>query len=153
MIPFLPPLRMSWVVYALVAGLLVGYVKGCTDEQQRFAAFRAAVDAVGKAQEQRTRERIALDVKRKKESDRENLRLRADYNLVAKRLRDERASRGLLPARPTAAGGPAVAAFDWDQLDRAILDYRGAVAQLLEEGDQARIDLDTARRWAQQPQE
>lgn len=152
MIPFLPPLRMSWVVYALLGGLLVGYVKGCTDEKQRFASFKAAVTAVGQAQEDRTRARVARDKQRKKESDNENLKLRADYQLLAGRLR-ERARAGVLPERPAPAGRPAAIAFNWDDLDRALRDLDTGVRGLVEEGDQDRIDLDTARRWAQQPKE
>lgn len=148
-----PLMLIQFWPYLLIAALglfTAGWVGGCSDKAKQHESYVVAVKAVGEAQEARTRQTVKTNLERKKVSDAENLKLHVDYAALSKQLRIERASRSVLPARPTAPGSPASLAFDYDALDRALSAYREGVAGLLEEGDQARIDLDTARRWAQQ---
>ena len=142
-------LGLGWRVgiYALLAGLTAGYVKGCTDERVRGAKFEGAVAAVGRAQEDRARETGERNLARKKVSDDARARLRNDYDKLAVRLRDARAGRSVLPPAAPDAKRPAVAAFDRAELDRALRELDAEVRGIVEEGDRARIDLDTVKKW------
>lgn len=137
-----------FVAYALVAGLLVGYVKGCSDEKDRRKEFQATVKAVGQAQDKWTKERTALDKLRKEKANAETLKLRADYDALSKRLRVERARSRLVPAAPATARRPEVVTFDRAELERALRAFVEGAAGIAEEGDHHRLDLDVAKRWA-----
>lgn len=143
-------LGLGWRVgiYALLIGLVTGYVKGCTDEKVRSASFEGAVAAIGEQQEKMARTIGAANKKRKGDSDAENLKLRTDYNLLSVKLRASRARSSIVPPAAPGASRPAVAAFDRAELERALRDFEAEVTGLVEEGDRARIDLDTVKRWA-----
>jgi hypothetical protein len=133
--------------YALAVGLTLGYLKGCTDERVRGAEFKAAVTALGQEQERRAAEVGARNKAFKEKVDAEHVKLRADYTLLAGRLRDARARSSLVPAAGPDARRPETIPFDRTELDRALRAYEAEVTGLLEEGDKARIDLDTVKRY------
>ncbi len=143
-------LGLGWRVgiYALLIGLVLGYVKGCTDEKVRGAKFEGAVAAVGAEQEKRARATGLINRQRQGEANAENSKLRNDYRLLVGRLRNERARSSLLPPAAPGTKRPQIASFDRAELDRALRDYETEVTGLLEEGDAARIDLDTVKKWA-----
>lgn len=140
-----------WPYMALAAVLLFsgGYLKGCTDESARGASFRAAVETVGKAQQALTSKRVKANLERKRVSDAENLKLRTDYVLLSRRLR-ERTGTSIVPSAPANALRPDLVTFDRAAFNRAVGEFLAETEGLLEEGDTGRIDLDSARRWAQQ---
>lgn len=149
MIPFLPtPTVLLYGALAILLAGMTGYMKGCSDEKERGAAYKAAVKSVGDAQEARTKERILLDKQRKKEADNENRKLHADLDVATKRVR-ERARGSYVPPAAPGAKRPELAAFDRAELDRTIREFTQEVAGFIEQGDQARLDLDTVKRWAQ----
>lgn len=102
----------------------------------------------GKAAEQRAKERIALDKRNKERTDAETNALRRSNNALADSLRDARAGRGYLPAPGLSASRPDLACFDRAELDGALQRFVEGAAGLVGQGDEARIDLDAARRWA-----
>lgn len=141
---------IQFIAYALIAGLTLGYVKGCTDEKHRFDEYKVAVKAVGQAQEAWATALGKLNRKRKDIANAENLKLRADLTLTTDRLRVARAGSRYVPPAAPGAKRPDIAPFDRAELERAIRVFADEAAGIVEEGDKARIDLDTAKRWAQE---
>lgn len=143
-----------WYVVAVAAliALLAGY--GVTMRAERDAArseysdYRRQVAVAAQAAAEEALKKTIADEKRKEEADANNLRLRADLDLLTKRLRDARASSNFVPAAASCPERPASAAFDRVLLERALRDFDSAVQGLVDEGSRAVIDLDTAKRWA-----
>ena len=102
----IPLLLGGWQKYLIYAGIVVGAfvvgnIRGCVNEKQHFAEYKAKVEALGRAQEAKNQEIIK---RQKEESDARikslNSRLantRNEFN----RLRDSRTSE--LPAVPSTA--------------------------------------------------
>lgn len=147
---------MAWAALGaalVIAGLGVA-VKVQTARLQAcqadHAAFVATVEANGKAAEERAKKQEQDDRKRKVDADAENAKTRRDMAGVYdayKRLRDSSASR-FLSGSASSSGGPARACLDADAANRALSNFEAGVAGLLEEGDRAIVDMNTARRWA-----
>lgn len=115
------------------------------------AEFKGFVDttrAIGEAAQQAAIATAKADHQRKEHADAENIttldRLRADNQ----RLRDARAGRSFLPAAAPGARSPATACFDRPELERSLRDFDRGITGLIDEGDEARVNLDTAKRWA-----
>ena len=117
-----------------------------------YAAFVAQTKAVGEAAEKAAKLKEAEDKKRKEDADAETARVRRDLAGVYdayKRLRDSPSRRTFSEAGGTAAS-PARACLDAAAANRALQAFDAGVAGLLEEGDRAIVDVNTARRWAKQ---
>lgn len=149
-------LLSNWrlVLELVVVGVLLAY--GFTMEKQRdrarneYSDFRREVAiAAQNAAEQALKKTIA-DEKRKEEADAENLRLQRALADTARRLRDARASSNFLPTAPSCPERPASACFQREDLERALQRLDSGVSSLLEEGDRAIVDLETAKRWAKE---
>jgi len=115
---------MNPYILLFLGALLVGaYIKGCSDEKERFDSYKIAVKAVGEAQEARTREKITAQKLAKKEAD-DAHKAKMDALLVkhtatVKRLQRELASFRVLPPVPgTAEGGTGLLCFQADELER-----------------------------------
>ena len=90
----------------------------------------------------------------KEKADAENVKTKSDLaGLYAayRSLRDQRsrAGGGILPAASPGSANPQTACFDRSGLDRALSSLDSGVTGLLESGDKAIADLNTARAWAQ----
>lgn len=141
-------LRLAGIVLVVLLFPL-GYLKGCSDEKERFEAYKGQVAAVGKAQEERTAARVALDNLLKEEADEDNRAAHARLQSAIGELRRERARRSIVPAAPAASKCPdGQACFDRTELERAIEHFRDGVRGLADEGSAVMIDLDTAKEWA-----
>jgi hypothetical protein len=114
-----------------------------------YFSFVEKTKLAGEEQERKTKETIARNLKEKERSDAENKRLRTANAALSRSLRESRSSRQYLPAPSPSAKRPDAATFDRAELERAIQLLDERVSGLIEQGDQARIDLDTARTWAQ----
>ncbi len=148
---------MAWAALGaalVIAGLGVAVkvqtarLDACKSEH---AAFVATVEANGKAAEERARKVEQDDRKRKEQADAENAKTRRDMAGVYdayKRLREQRSAGGFLSAPAPGARSPERACFDRAELERAMGEVDAVGAGIAKEGDEARIDLDTARRWA-----
>ena len=117
-----------------------------------YAGFVAQVKAAGDAQNAKAAAEDKANKERKEKADAENKRLRSDlaglYDAY-KRLRDSPSRRTFSEAGGTAAS-PARACLDAAAANRALQAFDAGVAGLLEEGDRAIVDVNTARRWAKQ---
>lgn len=143
--------------YARLAGIVVvvllfpaGFVVGCMHEEERFEEHLAADKAIGEAQAAKTAAIKDADRKRKELADEENEHDLAVLRGTIARLRADRADRSIVPAAPAASKCPdGQACFDRAELQRALERYRDAVRGLADESSEVAVQLDTARRWAQ----
>ena len=95
----------------------------------------------------------AKDIARKEKADASHAKTRRDMDglyAAYRSLRDSATKRSLLPEAAPSAASPATAAFDRSGLDNALSGFDRGITGLLEEGDRAIVDLNAARRWAQE---
>lgn len=119
--------------------------------QAQFDTFKAETAALGKVAEAN---RIAVetaDKARKEKADNENRSTLATLRADNKRLRDERSSGSFLPQASPTARSPDTITFSRSLLESALQRLDEGVSGLVGEGDEARINLDTAKIWAQVP--
>ena len=145
------PSLYKYGAYALAAAAIFGFgwLQGAHHEQLKVAKFEAATVALGKAAKQRAEQIAAADKLRKENADAENKRTIASLRADVKRLRDERARGNYVPAAPAGSRSPEIACFDRAELERAIQQLDARVSELFAEGDEATMNLNTAKRWAQ----
>lgn len=122
--------------------------------RSEFVEFQASTAALGAqaAADAAKQERAARAAKDRADAD--AARARSDLaGLYAayRSLRDSeaRAGGGFVPPATSGAAGADRASFDRAGLDSALREFDRGVTSLLEEGDRAMTDLNTARRWAQ----
>ena len=163
MIPFLPIAQAAggfiadnWKIFAILALLAAAYVKGCSDEKERFDQFRAAVEATGRAQEELTKARISqsqsITTEQNDAYEKKLAELSITNSGLRARLRTD-TSRGVVPPVPsTAQGSPGTICFERDKLNRGILSALDTlltgVAGVLQRGDEAGVALRTCAAWA-----
>lgn len=125
----------------------VGYVKGCSDEKSRFDDWKRLQASLAKTQEEMSKRIITENRTAKEKADAENAAARAALD----KLRHERPRTivRFLPATTANAGGPARSCADTAELERALQRLDAGVQGLIDEGDAAEVDLNSARRWAQ----
>lgn len=152
----MPPLSLT--TYALIAAFLLASALGIGLKvqtgrlhalQAEYAEFKAGVKALG---EQAERDKVAhetADKARKAKADVQNSRSLAALRADNERLRDSRPSGGIVPAAAPGARSPETACFDRPLLDGAIRAFDTGAAGLVGRGDEARVNLDTAKVWAQ----
>lgn len=116
MIPFVIPGTSAAFTGILIKVAIVGalvasaYVKGCSDEKERFDDYKSMVKAVGEAQEARTKTWIAQGKANKEKADATYERvvhnLLDNLDAAERRLRVANASSSIVPAAgPVAQGG------------------------------------------------
>lgn len=117
--------------------------------QARYDGFVSVTKANGEAA-QREADRISkADKSRKEQADAENNRTLAGLRADVKRLRNARAGSSYLPAAAPGTDRPERIAFDRAELESAIRSLDQEVSGIVGQGDEARVNLDTAKRWAQ----
>lgn len=149
-------LLANWKLVAVAAliAVLCGY--GLTMKSQRdavtveFSDYRRTIAIAAQAAAEQALKKTIADEKRKEESDVENVRLRAALDAATRRLRDARASSSFVPPAAPNAPSPADATFQRAELERALRTLDSGIQELVDEGSKAVIDLDTAKRWAQE---
>lgn len=144
------------ITIAVLTAACAFLAHGWHAESQAFAEFRGGVEALGKAQEERTRDRIAQDKARKESSD-------ASYSTALTVLgRDlERlhqpgpGPRDLSAAPADSRCPPTLRCLDRGEFDTALRSYQereegfeGRTAALIGEGATVKLRLDTAIHWA-----
>ncbi|OIR02631.1 hypothetical protein GALL_153450 [mine drainage metagenome] len=160
------PMTLVWVflaglaVGAIPAGMLAWTVQGWRLEavKAEFSGFVATTKAQGEAAKKVAAIQHAADVQRMEEANRENSNALATLAGTIKRLRDanDRAQRSVVPAAPPASSRPDLACFDRAELKRALGSFLAGVAEetrgLLDEGSTCTVNLNTVKRWAQDPE-
>jgi len=138
------PLSIApWAIAAVLAAGGFAYVVKC----QRDARFKDEAIMMAEAQIKEVEKIAAANLKAKEDSDAQRDKERASLERTIKRLRDN-SGPSLVPATASCAGSTTVAAFDRAELDRALRDFTEGVQGLVTEGQQAVIDLDSAKGWA-----
>ncbi len=138
-----------YVVMALLLAA-VGFYKWDADRwEKKYYTFEASVKAVGEAQNAATAAKIMADKLAKDTSDALYADSLGKLNGTIKRLRDEHARSGLVPAAPSGSSNPSLACFDRPILIGALRSYEAEIEGLLGEGDEAAVGLNTAKVWSQ----
>lgn len=144
-----------WLCIALAG--LAGMTKLWLAERDALASFRGAVEAAGKAQEERTQARLRADRGAQERSDaRYQDALAALQRDLARMRQQPRPEPRILPAAPAGSACPAGwRCFDRAGFDAALAEYQAAVgidldaaAGLIGEGAAVKLRLDEAIRWA-----
>lgn len=146
-------IRLPLIAYVgIFAGLclLFGIVQThrLKAEKAAYSAFRADVRAKGEAAEKAAQEQVKRDQKAKESVDAQNRRLRAANDSLSRGLLDARTARGYVPAPSAGTGDPDRACFSRAELERALQQLDAGVSGLIGEGDTARVNLDSAKDWA-----
>lgn len=124
--------------------------------EAEFQQFKGAVAALGEKAKADAALREAEDKRKMEAANAENARTRNALNIALNGLRklapDPR--RSLLPVAPAGSSRPDLACFDRTEYQRADGEATGRLFEgarsLADEGSAATVDLDSARRWAQQ---
>jgi len=138
------PLSIApWAIAAVLAAGGFAYVIHC----QNNAKFKDEAIRMAEAQIKEVEKIAARNLKAKEDADAQRTKERASLERTIKRLRDS-AGPSLVPATASCSGSTTVAAFDRAELDRALRNFTEGVQELVGEGQQAVIDLDSAKGWA-----
>ena len=129
------------IVMLVLTSLLGIQTHRLNSTKEEFLTYKTEAELLNKINEDRFN-------KAKAKADADKKKLVADNAALNKRLRDERASTNYVPQPTAGTTSPTTARFNRAELERALQSHIGAVTGLLEEGDGARIDLNTAREWA-----
>jgi len=153
MIPLTPAkLYAALGVLAVISLLLAGLViqtQRLEAVKTEYAAFAAGVEQVGKLAVAAAEKKKADDKLAKEKADAENSASIVALHADIERLRAQRANRGYLPAAAPGARSPDTACFDRPLLESAIRDLDRGVQELVDEGSETTVNLNTAKRWAQ----
>ena len=144
------PLHALYGIIGLAVVSGVGwYIYDCESTKTDYAVFKSNVELLGKKAKADAENLEAQDKLAKEKADAENKTLRSDNAALAKRLRDARSRSGRVPEASPTARRPDLITLDRAELRRTLeyLDERGS--GIAEESDQGRIDLNTAKTWAQ----
>ena len=139
------PLAIApWAIAAILAAGGFAYVVHCNNN----ARFITAQKVLAEEQVKRMQEKAARDVKAKEEADAQRTKDTAALQRTIKRLRDANSGPSLVPTAASCAGSTEVAAFQRAELERTLRDFTAGIQELVAEGEQAVIDLDSAKGWA-----
>ena len=147
-------LALSVAGDVVLAKLYTGSLKDVARVQQAYDSFKAQVKVEGEEAQKKATAAIAAAKQDKEKADAQNVKAKSDLaGLYAayRSLRDQRsrAGGGILPPAAPGSASPESITFNRSGLDNALSGFDAGVTGLLEEGDRAIVDLDTARRWAQ----
>ena len=144
---------------ALVIALLIIALKVQTGrldaEKAAFSAFRAHVEALGQAAEKEAARANLANLKAKEQADRENANSKRNlagvYESYRKLLAFQPGS-GRLPEAAPGSKSPDLACFDRTAFNSGMAKADGVLQSgaigILQRGDQAIIDLSSAKAWA-----
>jgi hypothetical protein len=113
--------------------------------QAKYTSFVAQTKAEGEAAQKIALAKEAQDKLNKENADETYKQLMARNADLAMQLLNSRASRGYLPAASAGSSHPERACFNRLQLGEAIRQLDAGVQSVIDQGDSARIGLDTAK--------
>ena len=149
----------AWWIYAAIAaaafatgGTAAWRFQGARLDtvKAEFAGFMSTTRVLGEAAKKAAAEQTARDLKAKQGADHENQTAIATLRADIERLRRARAGASYVPPAAAGASRPDLACFDRAELERAIRTLDSEVQGYVDQGSEATVNLDTARRWAQQ---
>jgi len=150
MIP-IPPQALKFGAYALILGATYvgGCVRGSQTANERYLRFKADVEAVGKAAQERAEAIKATNEARKAASDESYAKALTVLGADLERLRRARSSTNYLPPAPADTKCPeGWACFDRAALESAIRQLDAGVSGIVAESTEVKLRLDTAIDWA-----
>jgi len=140
-------LGMSMIVLGL--GIALKFQTARLDAKTiQHETFVADIKAAGLAAKAKVKLTEAADLAKKERSDAEHKRLLAANTLLNKRLRDN-AGRSSLPEASPVTGGAETICFGRPELDAAIRRFTSGTAELIGEGTESTLGLNSAKSWAQ----
>ena len=113
-----------------------------------FNTFVNKTEEAGKAADAKARAIEAAHKLSKEKADAAHKSTLSEYRDYVGRVRLSRSRSSFLPSAPADAGSPESIAFDRAELDGAIRKFDTGVQSLIEQGDEKRIALDAAIKWA-----
>lgn len=116
--------------------------------QAKFDGFVATTRVEGEAAEKLAKAAADEDKRNKERVDREYQTTIAGLAADVKRLRDDRARSGYVPAAPAGSRSPGLACFDRAELEQALRRFDEEITGLFAEGDADAVGLNVARSWA-----
>ena len=150
--------RIGLAGMALIAalGIALKVQTGRLDAAKaEYAAFRAKVEVLGEQAQKAAKTRELEDLATKKRADDENTKTKRDLAGVYdayRSLRAQRAGGSFLPAATPNSSSPQLACFDRAALDLGLAKADGLLQEgafgILQRGDQAIVDLNTAKTWS-----
>ena len=112
------------------------------------AAFQASVKAQGDAAALAAKAEIERQDRLLKQAEAKGEKAKSDLAVANKRLRDERAGRGAVPAAPDGSKRPDLACFDRPLLESALRRLDAGVSGIVDAGDESTLRLKLSRDWA-----
>lgn len=125
-----------------VQGLRLDAVKA------EFDGFVTTTKAQGEIAENLAKAKEAEHKREKEIADHEYQTTIAGLAADVKRLRDDRARSGYVPAAPAGSRSPGLACFDRAELEQALQRLDAEISGLIGEGDADAVGLNVARSWA-----
>lgn len=150
-----PTLSLWLLLGSFALGLASGAGGAWTVQGWRLDAVNAEFD--GFVTTTKAQGEIAENLAKAKEAEHKREKEIADHEyqttitgLAAdvKRLRDDRARGGYVPAAPAGSRSPELACFDRTELEQALRRFDEEVTGLFAEGDADAVGLNVARSWA-----
>lgn len=150
------PTLFLWLLLGSFAlGLASGAGGAWTVQGWRLDAVKAEFDgfvtttkAQGEIAENLAKAKEAEHKREKEIADHEYQTTIAGLAADVKRLRDDRARSGYVPAAPAGSRSPGLACFDRTELEQALRRFDEEVTGLFAEGDADAVGLNVARSWA-----
>ena len=150
------PTLFLWLLLGSFAlGLASGAGGAWTVQGWRLDAVKAEFDgfvtttkAQGEIAENLAKAKEAEDKRNKEKSDADYQNAISGLRADVKRLRDDRARGGYVPAAPAGSRNPEIACFDRADLEQALRRLDEGISGLIDEGDADAVGLNVARRWA-----
>ena len=150
------PTLLLWLALGSFAlGLASGAGGAWTVQGWRLDAVKAEFDgfvtttkAQGEIAENLAKAKEAEHKREKEIADHEYQTTIAGLAADVKRLRDDRARSGYVPAAPAGSRSPGLACFDRGELEQALRRLDAGVSGLVADGDADAVGLNAARSWA-----
>lgn len=143
----------KWIALAVAAAVLVAWGSFWKWQagrwEDKYIAFVAQTEALGKQAELKAKETEAKNKKAKEVADARNEKTITALRADNQRLRDEHSRSSLVPGAAPGSASPETVTFYRAELGSALRRFEAGVENLLGEGDEAIEGLNTAREWAQ----
>lgn len=139
------------ILMGLLLAIAALFFKLWRSEVEDFAEFKAQVKVIGEVQAQETKKTNDHNEALRKESDNENAKTRRDlagvYGAYAS-LRDQRTRSRTVSSLPASASHPDTICFQREKFAGAVGVIETGVPVITRKGDDAIVDLNSARMWA-----
>lgn len=141
----------AYAMHKWDAGELANQKAETVKVQTAFDKFKADTAAAGNVAKAKADAQTLADKLAKDQADAEHARTVAALTLTIDGLRKQRPAGSFVPAAPAGTSRPDLICFDRAAYSAADGEFTSGARGLADEGTAATIDIDTAKRWAQNP--